>query len=80
MPAVVFFHRFLNVCQEHQAELEKAKAAAEIPRIRELEHVGLLGCGAFAVVSLVGHHGRSYALKAISKGHIQSLRMEPGPF
>eukprot|EP00929_Paragymnodinium_shiwhaense_P090085 TRINITY_DN5030_c0_g2_i2.p1 TRINITY_DN5030_c0_g2~~TRINITY_DN5030_c0_g2_i2.p1 ORF type:complete len:695 (+),score=124.50 TRINITY_DN5030_c0_g2_i2:217-2301(+) len=49
-------------------------------RIRraDLDRVGRLGVGAFGVVTLEADRrtGRTYALKAVSKGYLQSLNME----
>jgi len=36
----------------------------------DLQHVAILGAGAFGRVSLVKYKGRCYALKALAKGHV----------
>lgn len=55
-------------------------AAPGITRIRrtDLQRIGRLGVGAFGLVTLEADRrtGRTYALKAVSKGYLAHLRME----
>eukprot|EP00931_Biecheleriopsis_adriatica_P092092 TRINITY_DN65918_c0_g1_i1.p1 TRINITY_DN65918_c0_g1~~TRINITY_DN65918_c0_g1_i1.p1 ORF type:complete len:822 (-),score=141.61 TRINITY_DN65918_c0_g1_i1:144-2609(-) len=57
-----------------------AMAVAGVTRIRrtDLQRVGRLGVGAFGLVTLEADRrtGRTYALKAVSKGYLAHLRME----
>jgi len=57
-----------------------AGAAPPTARIRraDLQRIGRLGVGAFGVVTLEADRrtGRTYALKAVSKGYLAQLRME----
>lgn len=56
------------------------KATPGITRIRrtDLQRIGRLGVGAFGLVTLEADRrtGRTYALKAVSKGYLAHLRME----
>lgn len=56
------------------------KASPGITRIRrtDLQRIGRLGVGAFGLVTLEADRrtGRTYALKAVSKGYLAHLRME----
>merc|ERR1740120_18020 len=47
-------------------------------RRQDLQRIGRLGVGAFGVVTLEADRrtGRTYALKAVSKGYLAQLRME----
>jgi len=57
-----------------------ACASPPVTRIRraDLQRIGRLGVGAFGVVTLEADRrtGRTYALKAVSKGYLAQLRME----
>jgi len=60
-----------------------ALSFAESPRVRrirrnDLQRVGRLGVGAFGVVTLEVHKqtGRTFALKAVSKGYLAQLKMQ----
>jgi len=58
------------------------QAQAQVPRRKigrvDLDKLGLLGCGGFGVVDLVEHKDtkETFALKALSKGHIVSTSMQ----
>lgn len=60
--------------------LNSAMNVAGVARIRrtDLQRVGRLGVGAFGLVTLEADRrtGRTYALKAVSKGYLAHLRME----
>jgi len=49
-------------------------------RMDDLRRLGLLGCGGFGAVTLEQHKvtGKTYALKALSKGYIVKMRMQKG--
>jgi len=57
-----------------------AGAPPQVARIRrtDLQRIGRLGVGAFGIVTLEADRrtGRTYALKAVSKGYLAQLRME----
>jgi len=59
---------------KNKAPLRKGK---EMQR-KDLNTIGLLGCGGFGVVELVEHHPtkKFYALKSISKGYVVQMGME----
>jgi len=62
------------------AQMAAAMAVAGVTRIRrcDLQRIGRLGVGAFGLVTLEADRrtGRTYALKAVSKGYLAHLRME----
>lgn len=53
-------------------------AGSDTIRLADLSTIGLLGCGGFGVVELVEHKQdhRTFALKALSKGHVVRLGMQ----
>ncbi|CAD7949817.1 unnamed protein product [Amoebophrya sp. A120] len=49
-------------------------------QLDDLNRIGLLGCGGFGAVTLEqhAHSGKTYALKALSKGYVVKMKMQKG--
>jgi len=63
--------------REHKSQFHGK--SAERPKIdySQLKRLGLLGCGGFGAVTLEqDKEGKTYALKALSKGYIVKMRMQ----
>jgi len=52
----------------------------ESVQLTDLKKIGLLGCGGFGAVTLEQHvsSGKTYALKALSKGYVVRMKMQRG--
>ncbi|KAG7671492.1 hypothetical protein Ndes2526B_g09344 [Nannochloris sp. 'desiccata'] len=62
-----------DVLRQQTAAYDAAITAEKITgtlKLSDLQHVAILGAGAFGRVSLVKYQGRCYALKALAKGHV----------
>lgn len=80
-PVAPFSVRATPVSTSRQGmSMSAARASPRGQRIRraDLERVGRLGVGAFGVVTLEADRrtGRTYALKAVSKGYLAQLNMQ----
>uniref|UniRef100_A0A7R9SVY1 cGMP-dependent protein kinase n=1 Tax=Polyblepharides amylifera TaxID=1486889 RepID=A0A7R9SVY1_9CHLO len=67
-----------DIMQMHASKLERAKTEQQI-QLHELKTLGMLGSGAFGLVSLVKDNKytkRIFALKAINKKYVQEMKMQ----
>ena len=69
--------RVLRATQAHALQVDRALDEKKLS-LESLEQIGILGTGAFGLVSLVKdtqHTGRTYALKAINKKYVLDNKM-----